>query len=171
MMPSLSFLNKLTSSTLKFRSAIVSAFISFFAPLYLVLCATYFFIIFDWIYGYRVSRKYGHKKIQSSKLKDTGTKLTETTLLISSAHIFDTYIIPTIDLHAVEVVAGMVCLVEFWSILESFCDLYPKWKLWKILSRVIQSKGEKYLEVELDDILTTKKDDERNTKHNQLDEE
>ena len=63
MMPSLSFLNKLTSSTLKFRSAIVSAFISFFAPLYLVLCATYFFIIFDWIYGYRVSRKYGHDHV------------------------------------------------------------------------------------------------------------
>ena len=167
----LSILDKLTSSTLKFRSAIVGAFISFFAPLYLVLCATYFFIIFDWIYGYRVSRKYGYKKIKSSKLKDTVTKLTETTLLISSAHIFDTYIIPTVDLHAVEVVAGMVCLVEFWSILESFCDLYPKWKLWKILSRVIQSKGEKYLEVELDDILTTKKDDKHNTKRNQLDEE
>ena len=64
MLSSLSFLNKLTSNTLKFRSAIVSAFISFFAPLYLVLCATYFFIIFDWIYGYRVSRKYGYKKIQ-----------------------------------------------------------------------------------------------------------
>ena len=170
-MISLNILDKLIGSTPKFKSAIVSAFISFFAPLYIVLCATYFFIILDWIYGYRVSRKYGHKKIKSSKLKDTVTKLTETTLLISSAHIFDTYIIPTVDLHAVEVVAGMVCLVEFWSVLESFCDLYPKWKLWKILSRVIQSKGEKYLEVELDDILTTKKDDKRNTKHNQLDEE
>ena len=169
-MISLSILDKLTASTLKFRSAVVSAFISFFAPLYIVLCATYFFIILDWIYGYRVSRKYGHKKIKSSKLKDTVTKLTETTLLIASAHVFDSYIVPTIDLHAVEVVAGMVCLVEFWSLLESFCDLYPKWKLWKILSRVIQSKGEKYLEIELDDILTNKKDDKRNTEHTQLDE-
>jgi hypothetical protein len=53
-------------------------------------------------------------------------------------------------LHAVEIVAGMIALVEFWSLLESFSDLYPKWKIWKILKKVIKAKGEKYLDIPLD---------------------
>lgn len=56
----------------------------------------------------------------------------------------------------------MIALVEFWSLLESFSDLYPDWKIWKILRKVIKAKGEKYLDISLDKELP----DDSNTKTN-----
>ena len=55
----------------------------------------------------------------------------------------------------------MIALVEFWSLLESFSDLYPDWKIWKILRKVIKAKGEKYLDISLDKELP---DDSNNSK-------
>ena len=62
-------------------------------------------------------------------------------------------IITSIDLHAIEFIAGAIALVEFWSLLESLCELHPKWKVWSVLKKVIKAKGEKYLDVKLDEEL------------------
>ena len=44
----------------------------------------------------------------------------------------------------------MIALVEFWSLLESFSDLYPQWKIWKILKKVIKEKGKKNGEITIE---------------------
>jgi hypothetical protein len=36
--------------------------------------------------------------------------------------------------------------------LESLCELHPKWKVWSILKKVIKAKGEKYLDVKLEEL-------------------
>jgi hypothetical protein len=38
-------------------------------------------------------------------------------------------------------------------LLESLCELHPKWKVWSVLKKVIKAKGEKYLDVKLDEEL------------------
>jgi len=38
-------------------------------------------------------------------------------------------------------------------LLESLCELQPKWKVWSVLKKVIKAKGEKYLDVKLDEEL------------------
>ena len=57
------------------------------------------------------------------------------------------------DLMAVRIVASTICTAEGISLLESFRALRPNALLSKILSKVIKSKAEKYLNVDLSDII------------------
>ena len=115
------------------------------------------------IYGIRVSRKYNNKAIESHKLWRTGIKLIDSAIAITCAFIIDEFVLVSVDAHAVEFIAGIISMIEFWSILESMCELYPKWAVWKILEKVIKAKGEKYLEVNLDDELPNNTKDNTNT--------
>lgn len=70
------------------------------------------------------------------------------------------------DLTSVKVVAGAICLGEGISLLESFRALHPHAILSRILAKVIKSKAEKYLDVDLSDIISLEntKDDTKNIK-------
>lgn len=115
------------------------------------------FIIVDLYYGYKVSRKYGKKEFESNKFWKTINKLTETALLIILAAFLDKYILYTYeDLIAVRIAAGAVCTAEALSLLESLRALHPKAWLSRILSKVVKSKAEKYLEVDISDIIDNK---------------
>lgn len=127
-----------------------SGIISLFAPIYVAILSVFFFIIVDWIYGYKVSRKYKRRKIESSKIWKTINKMTEAVMLIVGAHIVDEFVVVSLNLHAVEFIAGIICFTEFWSILESLSELHPKGP-WKLFRKVIKAKGEKYLEVDITD--------------------
>lgn len=76
--------------------------------------------------------------------------MTEAVMLIVGAHIVDSFVVVSLNLHAVEFMSGLICATEFWSVLESLSDLHPKGP-WKILKKVIKAKGEKYLEVDISD--------------------
>lgn len=132
-------------------ASITTGILSVFAPVWVPIAAVAVLIILDAIYGYRVSKKYGHPKIESHKAWKTIWKTRDAFVAIASAQMIDSLVITSINLHAVEMIAGMIALVEFWSLLESFCELYPKWKIWKVLKKVIKAKGEKYLDVKLDE--------------------
>ena len=115
------------------------------------------FIIVDLYYGYKVSRKYGKKEFESNKFWKTINKLTEAALLIILAAFLDKYILYTYeDLIAVRIAAGAVCTAEALSLLESLRALHPKAWLSRILSKVVKSKAEKYLEVDISDIIDNK---------------
>lgn len=70
-------------------------------------------------------------------------------MVIACCHLIDTEIITSLDLHMVEVFSGIVCGVELWSIIENLQALDPTGP-WKIFSKVIRSKGEKYLDITID---------------------
>ena len=72
-----------------------------------------------------------------------------TAMAISCAHIMNTYIVVSVDLHLVELFAGMIGGVELWSIVENLQTLDPSGP-WKIFSKVIKTKGEKYLDITID---------------------
>lgn len=56
-------------------------------------------------------------------------------------------------LTAAKVAASTVILAETISLIESFRALHPNALLSKILSKVIKSKAEKYLDVDLSDVI------------------
>lgn len=128
------------SSADKCVASVITGLLSIFAPVWVPITAVGILILLDAIYGYKVSKKYGHPKIESHKAWKTIWKTRDAAVAITSASIIDQLVVTSINLHAVEIVAGMIALVEFWSLLESFSDLYPKWKIWKILKKVIKAK-------------------------------
>lgn len=146
----MSIFKNMFSSADKCVASVITGLLSIFAPVWVPITAVGALILLDAIYGYKVSKKYGHPKIESHKAWKTIWKTRDAAVAITSASIIDQLVVTSISLHAVEVVAGMIALVEFWSLLESFSDLYPKWKIWKILKKVIKAKGEKYLDISLD---------------------
>ena len=146
----MSIFKNMFSSADKCVASVITGLLSIFAPVWVPITAVGILILLDAIYGYKVSKKYGHPKIESHKAWKTIWKTRDAAVAITSASIIDQLVVTSINLHAVEIVAGMIALVEFWSLLESFNDLYPKWKIWKILKKVIKAKGEKYLDISLD---------------------
>lgn len=146
-----------------------SAFLSLcalLAPAVPAAITAFTFILVDMYYGYKVSKKYGHKEIESSKVWKTVNKLTEAAMLIILAFLLDEYIFNTFnDLIAVRVAAGSICTAEILSLLESLRALHPKAKMSKLLSKVIKSKAEKYLDIDMSDIIEDK-DITDDTKHN-----
>lgn len=80
-------------------------------------------------------------------------------LLVIGAHIIDTTIITSINLHLVEIVSGIICGTEFISWLESLTALRPNSLLLRVIRKlfgnVIMNKSEKYLgkQMELDELI------------------
>ena len=74
-------------------------------------------------------------------------------MLIMGGLLLDKYIFMTYEeLAAVRIAAGSVCFAETLSLLESLRALHPNAWLSKILSKVIKSKAEKYLDIELPEL-------------------
>lgn len=138
-----------------------------FMPAMPIVITVFIFIVTDAIFGYKVSRRCGKPHIESHKIWKTVNKFLEAFSVITLGLLIDKYILMTYDdLTSVKVVAGAICLGEGISLLESFRALHPHAILSRILAKVIKSKAEKYLDVDLSDIinLETTKDDTKNTK-------
>lgn len=157
----MSIFKNMFSSVEKFSASVLAGTVSLFTPVYIPIIALAVLMLADAYYGYKVSSKYGHKKIESHKAWKTLWKIRDAITAICGAHIIDQLIVTSIQLHTVEFVSGAIALVEFWSLLESMCELHPKWGVFRILQKVIKAKGEKYLEVNLDKELS----DDSNTKN------
>lgn len=147
----------------RFAVCLYSGFIAYFAPIWVNVSFVAFFIFVDTILGYRVSRLFGKKQIESRRLWGTIAKATEAALLIVGAHIIDTSIVTSVNLHAVEFVSGVICCTEFVSWLESLKALHPNNLIvkivYKVFGDVIKSKSEKYLgtKIDVDELLNDNK--------------
>lgn len=146
---------------------LLASLATLFAPAVPIMLTAYCFILADLYYGYKISRKLGHKEFESNKFWKTINKFTEATVVICLSLLLDKYILMTYDeLVAVKVAAGAVCFAESLSLLESMRALHPKAWLSKILAKVVKSKAEKYLEIDISDIIDDKNkntDDNSNT--------
>lgn len=150
--PVMSILKNIFSNAEKLVTGAITGLIALYTPVYVPIICVGALTILDAIYGYKVSKKYKYKKIESRKAWKTLWKLRDIVVLICGAFTIDQFVVTSLDLHAIEFVAGIIALVEFWSILESLCELHPQWKIWNTLRKVIKAKGEKYLDVNLDDL-------------------
>ena len=121
---------------------------TFFAPIWSVIVVVCLFILIDAILGAKVSISYGNH-FESRRLWSTLKKFGSCAMIISCCHLMDTEIIKSVNLHLVEAFSGIVCGVELWSMIESLQALDPTGP-WKIFSKFIRSKGEKYLDITID---------------------
>lgn len=119
-----------------------------FAPLWIILLILAIFIFTDAFLGCKVSRKKGIK-CESRRFWKTLRKIGWASAIVWFANAIDTHILTSFNAHLVEIFAGLIAGVEFWSILENLSTLYPDGP-WRILSKVLKSKGEKYLDITID---------------------
>lgn len=131
-----------------FFTGIVGWFSSYFAPIWSTITVMCLFILVDAFFGTKVSLSKGNK-LESRRLRNTVGKLGNAVLVITCCHLMDTEVITSIEMHLVEAFAGIVCGVELWSIIESLQTLDPTGP-WRIFSKFIKTKGEKYLDITID---------------------
>ena len=129
-------------------SGIVGWFSSYFAPIWSIILVTCFFILIDTVLGTKVSLSNGGK-LESRKLRKTINKLGNAILIITCCHLMDVEVLTSVNAHLVEAFSGIVCGVELWSMIESLQSLDPTGP-WKVFSKFIKSKGEKYLDSTID---------------------
>lgn len=135
----------------------ISSIIALFAPAVHIIITVLCFIAADTYYGYKVSRKYGRKEIESKKIWSLVHKIRDVLIVITLALLVDKHLMSTYEaLSSVRIAAGAICAAEAISLLESFRALHPNALLSKILSKIIKSKAEKYLEVDLSDVIDLK---------------
>ena len=110
------------------------------APAAPLIGVSFLFIILDLIYGYKVCRQVTNNSyFESGKFWST----------LLDKFIFMTYA----DLVLAKVAAGAVCFAEIISLLESRKALKPNSLVTRLFTKIIKSKAEKYLDVDITDIL------------------
>lgn len=150
------FLKRFGNNGYQALIGLISSFTAIFTPAVPIMITAFCFIFADTYYGYKVSKNYGHK-LESNKLWKTIYKLRDCFILISLGLLLDKYILLTYEnLTAVKIAAGSICAAEGLSLMESFRALHPNALLSKILAKIIKSKAEKYLDVDLSDVVDIK---------------
>lgn len=137
---------------------------AFYSPIVALLFACFMFTIVDMIYGIKVANKQ-HQKITSDKnWKGTISKLSEEFTIISLARLLEFSVVGTSEVSLLTGgVTVIVCLTEFWSILENLNTLDPNGP-WRALGKFLKKKGEDYTGIELN----LKENDNHNYKDNNI---
>lgn len=157
----MSVFENIFSSIQKFAASTLAGLASMYAPTYAPIVALTCITIINAFYTVRVNVKNQKRKTGLQELKKMFYKIRDSIVAICGAFTIEKFIITSIELHAVEFVAGAIALIEFWTLLENLGQMHPKWKVWNVFRRLIKKKGEQILDVELDDIIP---DDANNKK-------
>ena len=125
-----------------------------------VLCDCYT----AWALSRRVKKKYPGANDGKFKSKDAGQvfiTLIKVYTLIVLAFLIETYIFEGLPIKLANIVAGAVCFVQIWSMLEneSSCN-NAKWA--KVLQRIMVDKTERHFDIDLSALkeMAGKKDQE-----------
>ena len=161
----MSIFKEMFSSAEKFAASTVAGIAAMFAPVGVPVLALSGIIIVDQVYEFRVKHKSKEEDLLTSLKnisKGTFYKLRDSVVAICGAFTIEKFIITSINLHAVEFIAGAIALVEFWSLLDNLSIIHPDWKIWGLLKRKVKKESEEFLELSLDNELP----DDKNNKNN-----
>lgn len=146
------FKDMVSEGPIKFFSCVGTGILTWFVgsltPIWLPVIILGLLIFTDAFLGCKISLKNG-KKCESRRLWKTLRKLGWCCATVWFANQIDRNILVSFDAHLVELFAGLFGGVELWSMVENLNTLYPDGP-WKILSKVIKAKGEKYLDITID---------------------
>ncbi|WP_173431774.1 phage holin family protein [Sharpea azabuensis] len=121
-----------------------------FIPIKALLISCFVFTFMDMIYGIRVAIKSKHKIESNKTWKGTLAKLLDEFSILSLARLLEYSVLGT---EGVFVLTGgatvILCLTEFWSILENLNTLDPNGP-WKALGKFLKKKGEEHIGFKLD---------------------
>lgn len=158
----MSIFENIFSSVEKFAVTTLAGLLSLYAPTYVPIFALTGISILNAFYAVQVNKLNKKHRTGLTELKKLFYRLRDSIVAICGAYTIDKFIITSIDLHAVEFMAGAIALIEFWTLLENLSQIHPHWGIWRLLRKIIKKKGEQILDVELEDILS----DDTNTKQN-----
>ena len=163
----MSIFKNMFSSAERVTISAIGGLLSLYSPVYVPILALAGIIIVDSLYECKANKKqskYRNVIEQSRRLySKIFYKLRDSIVAICGAFTIETFIITSVSIPAVEFVAGAIALVEFFQLLENLGKIHPNWKIWGILQKIIEKKGEQILDVSLDKEFS---DDTNNTKHN-----
>lgn len=162
----MSIFKEMFSSAEKFAASTVAGIAAMFAPVGVPVLALSGIIIVDQVYEFRVKHKSKEEDLLTSLKnisKGTFYKLRDSVVAICGAFTIEKFIITSINLHAVEFIAGAIALVEFWSLLDNLSIIHPDWKIWGLLKRKVKKESEEFLELSLDNELPDDKDNKNNS--------
>lgn len=153
---SMSIFKNMFSSVEKVTISAIGGLLSLYYPVYAPILALTAIIILEVLYDCKVHRKKQDNAISKSKrlFSKIFYKVRDAIVAICGAFTIEKFIVTSINLHAVEFVAGAIALVEFFTLLENLGKLHPNWKVWNILKKAAKKKGEQILDVKLDDELS-----------------
>ena len=151
------------SSIQKFVASSAAGLLSLYAPTYVPIIALTGITVLNAIYNVQVNVRNKKRNTGLKELKKMFYRIRDSIVAICGAYTIDVFIITSVDLHAVEFIAGAISLIEFWTLLENLSKIHPNWGIWRVLKRMVKKKGEEILDVNLDDTLsddtnTNKKD-------------
>lgn len=149
----MSVFENIFSSIEKFAASTIAGLLSLYAPTYAPIIALASITVINTFYAVRVNTKNNRKKTGLKELIKMFYRIRDSIVAICGAFTIDKFIITSVDLHAVEFIAGAISLIEFWTLLENLSQIHPNWKIWTLLSRLVRKKGEQLLDVKLEDIL------------------
>lgn len=149
----MSVFENIFSSIEKFTASTIAGLLSLYAPTYAPIIALASITVINTFYAVRVNTKNNRKKTGLKELIKMFYRIRDSIVAICGAFTIDKFIITSVDLHAVEFIAGAISLIEFWTLLENLSQIHPNWKIWTLLSRLVRKKGEQLLDVKLEDIL------------------
>lgn len=134
----------------KIGIAIGSLLAAIYTPISLLLVSCFTFTLIDMIYGIRVALRYKNKIESNKTWKGTLSKLLDEFSIISLARLLEYSVLGS---EGVFVLTGgatvILCLTEFWSILENLNTLDPNGP-WKALGKFLKKKGEEHIGFEID---------------------
>ncbi len=112
-------------------------------------------VIFDCVSAIRLAKRVkkngsGKGKIESRKGLIIIDKLFMIYSLIVFGYLIDTYIATMFNLYLPNIIAGIFCFWNFWSILENESSLKDaRWA--KIMQRILVDKAERHFDIDLKD--------------------
>lgn len=130
------------SSMQKFAASTLAGLLSLYAPTYIPIIALTAITVVNALYKVQVNVRQNIRKTGLKELKKMFYRIRDSIVAICGAFTIDKFIITSVDLHAVEFIAGAIALIEFWSLLESLSVIHPNWKIWKLLEKTVKKKGE-----------------------------
>lgn len=132
---------------LKFISGLFLGLISLFAPIQPIVCCALAFIIVDFVTGTLADRTTARREgrkwyFESSKARRTILKAGFSLIAIAMTWLVEFSILDFMNLHITRLLAGMICGVEMWSILENASVLSDS-RLFEWLRKYVRRKIEK----------------------------
>jgi len=117
-------------------------------------------VIYDCVTAFKLSKRVSKKYPKSSdgKFKSSYARRIFNTILkiyalVILAYLIDDYIFPFWDLYLANIVAGVFCFVQVWSILENeSSENNNRWA--KTLQKIMVNKAERHFDIDLGEFKT-----------------
>ena len=149
----------------KLLVAMVGGLVGLISPIVPLIIVCYLFIIADVVSAYQLGKRVTAKakekglpvtkdsgKFKTAKAKVVIKTMTEVSVLILLTYLLDTKVLSQLNgLFLANYAAGIVCLLQLWSILENSSSC--KGSRWaKLLQKIMVNKAERHFDINLEDL-------------------